>query len=78
MNFRPSLSERHPIIGGLIWGTLQILFCIALVVALPFLCSLADTETPEARAQLAAAHARDIEARRVFAARIKALGRRRA
>ena len=58
------------------WGTIQILTVIAFVVLLSFLCSFADTESPEARAQLAAARVRDDQSRRALAARIRALGRR--
>ena len=56
------------------WATLQVLLFIATIVLLPLLCS-ANTETPQARVQLAAARVREAQRRQQLRERLRAFSR---
>ena len=56
------------------WATLQVLLFIATIVLLPLLCS-ANTETPQARVQLAAARVREAQSRQQLRERLRAFSR---
>ena len=56
------------------WATVQVLLFIAIVILLPLLCT-ANTDTPQARVQLAAARVRDAQGRQQLRERLRAFSR---